>query len=399
MSKAKYVKLIMTTENNNNKFYIMSYDGKEDVFNVEYGRVESTSVKDCFHISSWDKKYNEKIKKGYKDVTFTVTTKVEIVETKEKLTIDSGNKNADAFLLAMKNYTDGLVKSTYSVKASSVTQEQVNTAQKHIDELNKLLSSKTRNVTLINTELLNLYTIIPRYMGKVQNYLLPAIDINKVIDNEQDNLDAMASQVKQLSKSKTKSKSKVKEHNLLDTLGISIKESKDNKDIEYLLKQVTTSGKSVKSIFEVEKPEEDKIFKEWLKTQKNKSTRTLIHGTRCSSVIPIIETGLKIRPKGNFQFSGKVYGDGNYFSETVIKSLGYTGYDKDKVLLVYEVHTGEPFKYSGWFRGNSFTLNYKELSSRGFDSTFVEAGNGLLNSEIIVYKEEQCRLKKIIWLN
>ena len=135
-----------------------------------------------------------------------------------------------------------------------------------------------------------------------------------------------------------------------------------------------------------------------MKKQKNKETRYLIHGTRCTSVIPIIEQGLKIRPSGNFQFSGKAYGNGNYFSEVVDKSLGYTGYDNDKVLLVYEVHTGNPFVYQGWYRGNSFTLSYPELSKRGYDSTHVNAGNGLLNSEIIAYKEEQCRLKHIIWL-
>jgi hypothetical protein len=32
-------------------------------------------------------------------------------------------------------------------------------------------------------------------------------------------------------------------------------------------------------------------------------------------------------------------------------------------------------------------------------STYVSAGNGLVNSEIIVYKEQQASLKYIIWLN
>ena len=148
----------------------------------------------------------------------------------------------------------------------------------------------------------------------------------------------------------------------------------------------------------MEKPAEDAIFESWMKKQKNKSTRILIHGTRCTSVIPILEIGLKIRPTGNFQFSGKAYGDGNYFSEHMHKSLNYTGYDADKVILVYEVHTGNPFTYDGWFRGNSFPLNYKELSKRGYDSTYVKAGNGLMNSEIIAYNEEQARIKFIIWL-
>jgi poly [ADP-ribose] polymerase len=171
---------------------------------------------------------------------------------------------------------------------------------------------------------------------------------------------------------------------------------KVNKDIEYLVKQLT--GKKIEAIFDVNKPAEDANFNKWMDKQKNKTTSTLIHGTKCTSVIPILEIGLKIRPAGNFQFSGKAYGDGNYFSEKTDKSLGYVGHDKDMVLLVYEVHTGNPFTYDGWYRGNSFSLNYKELSSRGYDSTYVKAGNGLLNSEIICYKEEQNRIKHIIWL-
>ena len=169
-----------------------------------------------------------------------------------------------------------------------------------------------------------------------------------------------------------------------------------NPQIAYLIKQLT--GKKIEAIFDVSKSAEDAVFDKWLAKQTNKTTSTLIHGTKCTSVIPILEIGLKIRPQGNFQFSGKAYGDGNYFSEKTDKSLGYTGYDKDMVLLVYEVHTGNPFTYDGWYKGNSFSLNYKELSSRGFDSTYVKAGNGLLNSEIICYKEEQCRIKHIIHL-
>ena len=57
-----------------------------------------------------------------------------------------------------------------------------------------------------------------------------------------------------------------------------------------------------------------------------------------------------------------------------------------------------PFIYDGWYKGNSFTLCYGELQKRGFDSTYVKAGNGLLNSEIIAYNEEQYRIKYIIWL-
>jgi poly [ADP-ribose] polymerase len=173
------------------------------------------------------------------------------------------------------------------------------------------------------------------------------------------------------------------------------------KEIQYLLDQSTyyTSKKLRElniDVFKIVNEKEDKVYHKKKEVLPVKDSRFLIHGTRNSSVLSIFEQGLKIRPSGNFHFAGKVYGNGNYYSETVAKSLNYTGNDKDKVLLVYEVLIGNPFVYSGWYRGNSFELSETELLKRGFHSTFVEAGNGLLNSEIIIYNEQQQRLAYLI---
>lgn len=395
MSK-QYCKLIMVTPDNNNKYYEMNWDGGSN-FTVKYGRVESTTQTATYPYSKWSSKYNEKIRKGYKDVTDLVSVKVEEKKQEKETFAAIKDRLVNEFLNLMKSYTDKLVKATYSVKAEAVSQKQVDEAQKLIDEINAM---DAKLVSSINQKLTELYMVIPRYMGHVRNYLLPNIKLDKHMQQEQDNLDAMAAQVSMI-KPKTKKEltaEKKKAQTLLDKLGITnMKEcSGVPKEVEYLIKQ--NHGRKVNAIFELEKPAEDAIFEEWMKKQKNKTTRILIHGTRCTSVIPILEIGLKIRPTGNFQFSGKAYGDGNYFSEHMHKSLNYTGYDADKVILVYEVHTGNPFTYDGWFRGNSFPLNYKELSKRGYDSTYVKAGNGLMNSEIIAYNEEQARIKFIIWL-
>lgn len=393
---SRFVKLIMVTEGNNNKYYEMTEKGS--TFEVKYGRVESTETVQNYPISKWDTKYNEKIRKGYVDMTHTVS--LEVVEDEkedESKLAKIEEKKVEEFLSLMKKYTDNLVSSTYSVKATSVTQSQVDEAQQYLDDLKNL---KKTDKTKINSTLLKLYMVIPRRMGNVKDYLLPNINIDKTIDDEQNNLDAMASQVSQISSKKKKSKKKEDKssNTLLDLLEISMKEIKEHKNIKYLTDQLSKSGHKIKGLFEINKPKHDEIFTNWMKDQKDKQTRYLLHGTKCTSVIPIIEQGLKIRPTGNFSFSGKAYGDGNYFSETCVKSLGYTGYDKDKVMFVYEVHVGNAFVYDGWYRGNSFALNYKELKSRGFDSTFVKAGGGLLNTEIIAYKEQQSTLRYVIWL-
>ena len=391
----RYCKLLMVTKDNNNKYYEMiCEDGKS--ITINYGRVELTKTTYTKPINEWESIYKSKTKKGYSDVTHLVSVDVQEVEddtpTKLKKIDDA---KVDFFINLMKKYTDNLVTKTYSVKCDNVSEKQIEEAQSIIDELTKL---DKKDVDTLNEKLLKLYTIIPRYMSNVKHHLLPNIDLDAAFVQEQDNLDAMASQVKMYSGKDTKKKKDIKsktEQSLLDIMGLKMKEVKATQELDYLMKQIKGGRNRVEAIFEIDKEAENKRFDTWIGNQKNKSTRILIHGTRCTSVIPILEQGLKIRPVGNFQFSGKAYGDGNYFSEVVSKSMGYTGYDNDKILLVYEVHTGNPFTYDGYYRGNSFNLNYKELSSRGYDSTYV---NGLSNSEIIAYKEEQDRIKYIIWL-
>ena len=70
MSEKSPVYLVMVTVNNNNKYYRMVPRG--DFFDVEYGRVGATCQHASYPIRQWDKKYNEKIKKGYVDQTHLV---------------------------------------------------------------------------------------------------------------------------------------------------------------------------------------------------------------------------------------------------------------------------------------------------------------------------------------
>lgn len=393
-NNTKYCKLIMVTGENNNKYYELIYSGVGNSITVNYGRVESTKTTITKSLGDWDKIVREKVNKGYKDVTelHSVAVKKDSTDQQASYTKIEDNK-VEEFITLMRKYTNNLVNDTYSVKAVNVSQKQLDEAQKEINEINKLTTSASVDTAKVNSLLLSLYTIIPRKMYNVKSHLIPSIKLENILQQEQDNLDAMASQVA-IIKPKTKITKKTK--NFLDVLGITMSQAKKYPEIDYLLKQ--QHGRKVEAIFEVNKPTEDVNYNEWIKDKKNKSSKYLIHGTKCTSVIPILEQGLKIRPTGNFQFSGKAYGNGNYFSEVMQKSLGYTGGSTDKVLLVYEVHTGNPFVYDGWYRGNSFPLDLKNLSERGFDSTYVKAGNGLLNSEIIAYSEKQNHLKFIIWL-
>jgi poly [ADP-ribose] polymerase len=392
MTNYRFCRLVMTTEDNHNKYYEMQETS--ECIQVKYGRVDSSCIEITKPLYQWNSLIKSKLKKGYKDVTEFVA----VVKDSNNVTnnIVYTQELYDIFLKKMMDYRDGLVSTTYSVKATQVTRRQLEQAQLYINDLAQV--GEDYNTQHVNDLLLKLYIVIPRYMRKVQDYLLPNISLNKLVEQEQDKLDALASQVIEDVNSDIETCNDVPIINTIaSTLNITIDVVKDYpEDIKYITKQL---GNRIKGLFKVDVPKHKDKFNQYVGNFKHDfDSRHLIHGTRCSSVIPIIEQGLKIRPSGNFSFSGKAYGEGIYFSEVTSKSLGYTGYDNDKVLLIYKVFVGNPYVYKGWYRGNDFELTYDQLKQRGYDSTFVEAGNGLLNSEIIVYREEQCYLEYIVWL-
>ncbi len=384
-------------------------------FNVNWGRIESSSSQSVYPIGKWDSLRASKIKKGYKDVTDLVAVTITESKTAKKDTMkEIVDAKVRAFIDLMKSYTANLVDTTYSVKADKVSQKQVDEAQDLINKINILIKvdKANRDEDNINLLLIDLYTIIPRKIKNVRKEILPHIDIDKVIEQEQDNLDAMGSQVKAQADDEAlavkdgdkKEEEKEEEKTFLDLLGITMEETTDYSEIDYIMKQLNVRNyyfNRIDRVYKVDKPAENQVFKKYVEKSANKKTRFLIHGTRCTSVIPILQIGLKIRPVGNFAFSGKAYGDGNYFSEHAQKSLGYTGGGSDKILLIYEVHVGKEYVYKGWYRGtqaDGVTLSLNGLASKGYDSTYVEPGNGLQNSEIIAYHEHQNRIRYIIHL-
>ena len=77
MPDVKY--LVMVTTNNNNKYYKMIPHG--DTFTVEYGRLGQNSFQTAsYPISQFNKKYREKINKGYVDRTDLIAELVEEVK-------------------------------------------------------------------------------------------------------------------------------------------------------------------------------------------------------------------------------------------------------------------------------------------------------------------------------
>lgn len=381
------IKLICVTENNNNKYYYME-DLNNGNFKVRYGRVGGSETVLTYPISLWDKKYNEKIKKGYVDVSEKISG---IKKTGELDISDPDVKDLIQFLMSEARQS---IKRDYQISAEAVTQEQLDEAQSIIDKISQY---KDTTILEINKDLKQLYTIIPRKMEDTRKYFLhgnvePKFVI-ELLQQEQQRLDTLKSQV---------NINQVAENGItLEELGFTC-ELVSDEDKE-LIRNKTDFKLDKHRVFKISNKSTEAVF-----NPEKLKTRLLYHGSRNENFLSILQTGLKIRPKG-VQTTGSMFGDGIYAANKARKSIGYTslrgsywasGRSNRAYLAIFEFATGNEWPV---LHGNSWSswmsrITENQVKSSGFDSVFAEGGADLRNDEYIVYNSNQCTIRYLIEL-
>lgn len=400
----KMVKLICVLGgSNNNKYYHMINTGDGN-WRAEYGRVGADkSQKKVYPLDLWDSKYREKLGKGYKDVTELF---VEVQGTKKFASIS--NNSIAQIVNRLQSYAKGNIQLNYTVSSEQVTQKQIDEAQAYIDAIVPCIGLGKRTQT-INDLLLSLYTVIPRKMRHVDDHLLQFSKIEKqdeitllqsMIDSEQQTLDVMRGQVNvNAAQSQQEDDSK----SILDAMGIEIKNT-EVKDVELIRRLLGGAAHYYKDSFAVVNRKTQALFDNWLKIAKNRHCELHWHGSKNENWYSIISGGLVIRPSYT---NGRMYGNGLYYADRALKSIGYTsldgacwtgGREKTAFLAVYDVHLGNSYRArrrEGWMG----SLNYTKLRKLGdYDSFFAEKGISLQNNEIIVYNNEQSTIKYLVEL-
>jgi poly [ADP-ribose] polymerase len=146
---------------------------------------------------------------------------------------------------------------------------------------------------------------------------------------------------------------------------------------------------SIKTVYKIDIESMRKSFESYGK--KLPDIRQLWHGTKASNLLSIMRQGLVIPPSSSGHCTGRMYGNGLYFSSISTKALNYAtnywggGGSTDRTFMfLADVAMG---KYhlagGGW---GSFPV-------RGTDSTWAKGGqSGVINDEMIVYKLSQANL-------
>ena len=148
----------------------------------------------------------------------------------------------------------------------------------------------------------------------------------------------------------------------------------------------------VKTVYEVEIGGMHSEFEE--KGRPVGNVMELWHGTKTANLLSIMKSGLKTAPPSTAAIAGKMFGNGIYFSDQSTKSLNYA----------YGYWHGSREENCFMFLCNVAMGNYhvpkgpsSQLPMRGSDSTFAQAHkSGVANNEMIVYRNEQVDLTRLI---
>lgn len=402
MAEVRPTYLIMVTTANNNKYYNLFPEG--DQFRVEYGRVDATKTTAYYPMSKWASQINSKLKKGYQDVT---DLKKDLVEEISSANPESPYKEIEnaavrAIVEKLQSLARETIRKNYTVKASSVTQDMVDAAQKIIDTL----ANSCSTVEEFNDNLLKLFTVIPRKMGNVRDYLANTPeDFSQIISKEQDLLDVMRGQIYVKPDNEPTEPVEKKQQTILEELGLEMEEATAD-DVALIKTLMNESAGKFRKAWRVKNLKTQDRFDKFVAENDIKDTRLLFHGSRSENFWSIIKTGLVLRPT-NAVITGKMFGYGCYYAPKCAKSIGYTslsgsywahGGNNTAYMALFDVAYGTPYDvYS--FDSKYYNLDYNKLQQfkPGANCLHAHADRGMLrNDEIVVYKEDQMTIKYLI---
>lgn len=400
----KYAYLVMVVpasasecqKKGNNKFYRMEELGN-GFFRATYGRIGTSGQTREYPMSKWYDTFSSKINKGYTDNTeLTMSPIVTQAQTAQAQFKQIRLKSVRDLIDRLMGASVKVVQQNYR-NADVVTMAMVNKAQEIIDVMTRSLTVKQ-----FNTELIELMTVIPRTMSRVDDYLATVpTDMQKICIREQSLLDSLRSKVATAVVDKDTAQNNKQDITILEAFGLKVTKA-TAEDIKIIEEKLGGSVSMFKKAWRVTNQATENAFQEYMKTKAGTGRRTelLWHGSSTGNWWGIMQEGLKIR-RGNAVAHGTMFGHGIYFAPKAKKSIGYTslmgsywnhGREKSGFIALFEVGVGNPY----YTKSAKPDMTYEELCRYGEDSLWAKEGHSLRNDEVIVYQEKQATIRYIV---
>ena len=395
MAIIKSVKLILSDiTNNNNKHWSGTILDNNEVV-LEWGRVGDSTQKKVKPFDSQysaenflDGKVKEKKKKGYTELntlsgTVTVNhdksnltdiAKKQIVgddETKvliERLSKANVHKILESTTLTFSN-SDNLFKTPLGI----VTNDSIIEARQTLN----LMSSYVENKDFENIDYISLLNkflrLIPQKVGrKLKTDIYP--DLNAIKNqNDIESPKIFSCEIKSIS-----------DQSIINYINTKFKSTMQNMH--------SSSNLKVKKVYSIKI---DKMYNDFENNGKQiGNVMELWHGSKLHNLLSILKSGLIIPPASNPNVTGRLFGDGVYFSDQSTKALNYSnGYwsgnkENNCFMFLGLVAIGKYYvpKSTG-----------EKLPKQGFDSTWAKPGiSSIQNNEMIVYNLSQINLQYLV---
>lgn len=426
----EHKKLVLTSaENNNNKFWEYTIFS-DDTIEYKWGRIGNShqeSGRQPLARNKHENKVREKLDKGYREIALAVSasgpagaaTKIERVKETAVRDIAGGDKALEALIsrLAEANkhelqvasggqldidLTTGIISTPLGV----VTLDNIKEARKLLKGFSKVVKAKSFDTTEFKHSLSEYLMLVPQKVAHRNwhlSFLTTRDDLKKqvgLLDQLETSVELATQRLEDAKKAAANGttapaksfevKIEVIEDGSPEFSRI-VKFYRDSKNDMHVSKHLVP-----KRAYRVHIPS----MRERFEADGAKLTNNweLWHGTRTFNVLSIMKQGLII-PKsgGTYQVTGRLYGDGLYFSDQSTKSLNYAygywdGGGKDNNCFMFLAQVGMGNMYTPGGRSGGY--GYPQA---GYDSTFAKAGqSGVMNNEMIVYRLGQADLRFLV---
>lgn len=411
-------------ENNEYKFYLMTFDEDADNFNVQYGRIGMAAGEFHYADGNYSKdgqyeypapmfwiKYYEKLAKGYEDKTelkdfenqqvVQKTDGVEYAPIEEEKT----RRIIEHLISQQREYVQRSfdLSVPFSQKAVDISKELLLQMQK-LAAADMPVTDKEEAFKGLYKELV---TTLPRKIYNVSEYI-GRVDftdaksdnhIAKVLETEQELLDNFCDLYeaeKQLSVPDTKTNETVLQANGLQAQVADFADKFDyimrmGDDAHRVSQIISVTNEHTKQAYEACKAK---------KGIEDRGCHLLWHGSRTENWWSISKNGMSLNP--NAVITGKMFGQGLYFAPKAQKSMGYTdmqgsywtgGSSRVGYLALFEVAMGKPYEPD-----SSLPSSFKESDLRhGCHSVWAyPRKTGLRNEECIVYNTGQANMVALV---
>lgn len=411
----KEIKLIMTEVGTNNNKWWTGQLFDDDTVKATWGRVGYGGDE-----GEWsggqaylDKKVKEKLKKGYTELK-TVGNVVashgsgDVVKNKDLHSIaktqliKSSNPTlerlikrfVDANVHKITSSTQITYNSTTGLFATPlgiVTMEGLTEARDLLAELAPMVRGKKYGSEA--DRILSKYLrLIPQHLGMGRFSAETVIPDDNAIQKQNDLIDSLESSYQATISSPTTPNAPDKKQEQVFKVDLDV--LMDQNERNRLDRFFETSKKRmhgydnvrVKEIFQVNIHEMTNGFE-----TKTVPIEEVFHGTSQANCLSILKSGLRVCPPSTAAIAGKMFSNGIYGAKNSTKSLGYS-----------MGRWGQGVGDAGWLFICDFAMGKTQIAysacspQRGYDSIWAKAGQSLANDELIVYRNQQVKIKYLL---